>query len=73
MSKKTKVKKNKIKTHKGTAKRFWRTGSGKLKRRQATQDHFNSRESSDHKRAKRSDVSVAKQNDAVVSKLIPYV
>lgn len=65
--------KNKIKTHKGTAKRFWKTGSGILKRRQATQDHFNSRESSDHKRAKRSDVTVAKENEAEVRKLIPYL
>lgn len=56
----------KIKTHKATAKRFKVTGTGKLKRRKAGQDHFNSRESGNTKRNKRRDIS----NDATVEKTI---
>ena len=48
----------KKKTHKGTAKRFWKTGSGKLRHRTSGQDHFNSRERSKTTRAKRKDDTV---------------
>jgi large subunit ribosomal protein L35 len=50
MSKKRKVKKYKLKTHKATAKRFRLTGSGKLVRTKGGKSHFRRRTS---KRTKR--------------------
>jgi large subunit ribosomal protein L35 len=50
MRKKKKNKKYKLKTHKGTAKRFRKTGSGKIMRTKGHQGHFRRRKS---KRAKR--------------------
>jgi large subunit ribosomal protein L35 len=50
MSKKKKKKKFKLKTHKATAKRFRKTGSGKIMRTKGRQGHFRRRKS---KRAKR--------------------
>lgn len=40
----------KMKTHKGTAKRFRSTGSGKLVRKQAGLAHFNAKKSGSRKR-----------------------
>lgn len=40
----------KMKTHKGTAKRFRVTGSGKLVRKQAGMSHFNAKKSGSRKR-----------------------
>lgn len=64
MSKKTKVKKIKQKTHKVISKRITRTKkgkkSGKIMMRKAGQDHFNSRESGNTVRNKRKDLNVSK-------------
>ena len=48
----------KVKTHKGTAKRLRRTGSGKLMHRNSGQDHFNSREAGKVTKNKRRDHSL---------------
>jgi len=40
----------KMKTHKGTAKRFRVTGSGKIVRKQAGMSHFNAKKSGSRKR-----------------------
>ena len=45
MSKKVKVKKYKLKTHKATSKRFRLTGSGKLVRTKGGKSHFRRRTS----------------------------
>jgi large subunit ribosomal protein L35 len=50
MSPRKKRKKFKLKTHKGTAKRFRKTGSGKIMRTKGNQSHLRRRKS---KRAKR--------------------
>lgn len=50
----------KQKTNKRIAKTFWKTGSGKLRRRKAGQDHFNSRESGNTTKNKRRDHDVHK-------------
>ena len=42
-----------LKTHKGFAKRFKITKTGKILKRHASQDHFNARESSRKTRHKR--------------------
>lgn len=51
----------KLKTHKTVAKRIKITASGKLIKRKAGQDHFNSRESGNVTRNKRSDLAVSKR------------
>ena len=60
----------KIKTHKATAKRFTMTGSGKVLRRKAGQDHFNARESGKIKRNKRRDISAASTDTRTIISLI---
>lgn len=49
----------KIKTKKAVAKRFKVTKNGKLVARTANQDHFNSRESGNKTRQKRSDKQIS--------------
>lgn len=49
----------KMKTHKGTAKRFRRTGSGKLMRSKAFKSHILTKKSQKRKRNFRKDVVVA--------------
>jgi large subunit ribosomal protein L35 len=61
----------KVKTHKGTHKRFKKTKTGKLLHRTSGQDHYNSRESSKVTMNKRRDSSMSKQSDNIRS-LIPY-
>jgi large subunit ribosomal protein L35 len=61
----------KVKTHKGTAKRFRKTSSGKLMHRTSGQDHFNSRETGKVRKNKRRDSSLHASNVRVNS-LIPY-
>lgn len=47
-----------LKTHKAIAKRVRTTATGKLVKRKAGQGHFNSRESANTTRNKRSDLGV---------------
>ncbi|MEZ4180422.1 MAG: 50S ribosomal protein L35 [Candidatus Doudnabacteria bacterium] len=62
----------KVKTHKGTAKRFKKTGSGKITHRTSGQDHFNSRESGKVGVNKRSDSNLS-ANNARIKKAIPHI
>lgn len=66
--------KNKIKTHKGTAKRIKVTGGKKKKyiERRTTQDHFNAKESGNKTRAKRNDQQVDKTSRKHIKRLLPY-
>lgn len=52
----------KIKTHKGTAKRIKKRGSGKLKRRTAYSDHFLGRRTTKRKRNIRKKKPIAAAN-----------
>jgi len=63
----------KLKTHKGTRKRFKISGNKKLLRRQAGQDHFNSRERGRTTRNKRRDQQVNRSNEPSMRKLLPYI
>ena len=45
----------KLKTRKCISKRVKVTGTGKVSRRKARQNHFNARQDGNHKRAKRTD------------------
>ncbi|OIO19940.1 MAG: 50S ribosomal protein L35 [Candidatus Magasanikbacteria bacterium CG_4_10_14_0_8_um_filter_32_14] len=65
----------KMKTHKGTTKRFIvkRSKKGiKVLKRHDGQDHFNSRESGNTKRNKRSDNTVSLPLQKIVIKALPY-
>lgn len=53
----------KMKTHRGAAKRFKRTGTGKLRRRQANKNHILEKKSPKRKRQLRQTVEVAKADE----------
>ncbi|MBT4277416.1 50S ribosomal protein L35 [Candidatus Falkowbacteria bacterium] len=53
----------KLKTHKSTSKRFKLTKTGKIKKRTAGQDHFNSREPSKVTRNKRRDKAITNKKE----------
>ena len=53
----------KMKTHKGAAKRFSKTGSGKLKRMRAYKSHILTKKSPKRKRRLRRDTLVATSGD----------
>lgn len=62
----------KQKTHKALAKRVTITKTGKILKRKAGQDHFNSRESGKVTRNKRRDVTFSKVYAQAVQALIPH-
>lgn len=61
----------KIKTHRGAAKRFKRTASGKIKRSRAYGGHFFIRKSSRQKRTLRRTAYVSPADRARVERLLP--
>jgi len=62
----------KLKTNRGAAKRFKKTGSGKIKRRKSNSSHLFTKKSTKRKRKLRSSTLVAKSDLKKVRKLIPY-
>lgn len=62
----------KLKTHQATAKRFNYTGSKKLLRRKAGQDHFNAKESGVVTKRKRRDVSANFTSIRTIKRITPY-
>ncbi|MBP9827694.1 50S ribosomal protein L35 [Patescibacteria group bacterium] len=61
-----------MKTYKALAKRVKITKSGKVTKRKAGQDHFNSRESGNTTRNKRTDITVSDRFVKTVKALLPY-
>lgn len=61
----------KLKTHKGTAKRFRVTKKGKIIKRTAGQNHFNSRENGKVGRNKKSDVVMSTTLNRVIQITLP--
>jgi large subunit ribosomal protein L35 len=61
-----------MKTHKATAKRVKITSTGKVIKRKAGQDHFNSRESGNVTRNKRTDIKMPKTLEKTIKSLLPY-
>ena len=53
----------KMKTHRGAAKRFKRTGTGKLRRRRANKNHILEKKSPKRKRQLRRGVEVSKADE----------
>ena len=62
----------KLKTHRGAAKRFKRTGTGKFIRSKAFKQHILTSKSSKRKRAMRGTAVVAKADSAKLAKMLPY-
>lgn len=58
----------KMKTHKGTAKRFKLTGTGKVKRANAFKSHILEKKSPKRKRAFTKDAYVHKSDEKVIKK-----
>lgn len=62
----------KMKTHRGAAKRFSLTNSGKVKRAKSNRNHFLRRKSAKSKRAMRQNGLVDSTQQNTVKRLIPY-
>lgn len=62
----------KMKSHRGAAKRFKKTGTGKIKRSKAYKSHLLGGKTSKRKRQLRQPGLVSKQETKRISKLIPY-
>ena len=63
----------KLKTHRGTAKRFKLTGTGKVKRSRANKSHILTGKPAKRTRRLRTGTLVAKTDQANIKKLIPYM
>jgi large subunit ribosomal protein L35 len=63
----------KMKTHRGAAKRFKKTGTGKLKRAKAFTSHILTHKSPKRKRNLRKTAYVATTQIKAMKKLLPYL
>ncbi len=63
----------KMKTHRGAAKRFKKTGSGRLKRSKAFKSHILTKKSSKRKRNLRKAALVSPTQEKNMKKLLPYL
>lgn len=63
----------KMKTHRGAAKRFKMTGSGKIKRSKAFMSHILTKKSSKTKRKLRKSGLVSVTQEKTIKKLLPYL
>lgn len=63
----------KMKTHRGAAKRFKKTGTGKIKRNKAFTSHILTKKSPKRKRNLRKSTIASKSNSKVLKKLLPYL
>jgi large subunit ribosomal protein L35 len=62
----------KIKTNRGAAKRFRKTGTGKIRRNKAFSSHILTKKSTKRKRDLRQGTLVAKTDERNIARLIPY-
>ncbi|MDD6795722.1 MAG: 50S ribosomal protein L35 [Clostridiaceae bacterium] len=63
----------KMKTHRGAAKRFKKTGTGKLKRAKAFKSHILTKKSPKRKRNLRKSGLVSTTQEKAMKKLLPYL
>ncbi|MDH5710789.1 MAG: 50S ribosomal protein L35 [Gammaproteobacteria bacterium] len=63
----------KIKSNRGAAKRFRRTGSGSLKRGKSHRRHILTKKSTKRKRHLREASSVHENDIKMINRLIPYI
>ncbi len=67
------MKKYKVKTSKSAAKRFKKTGTGKLVRMKANKSHILNKKTTKRKRNLRKDTVVDKTNVKTMKKIMPYL
>lgn len=63
----------KLKTNRAAAKRFTKTGSGKLKRNKAYKRHILTKKTTKKKRDLRKQAMMDKTNEKVMKKILPYL
>ncbi len=63
----------KLKTKRAAAKRFKRTGTGKLKRNKAYKSHILTKKTTKRKRNLRKATVTDKTNSKVMNKILPYM
>ena len=63
----------KIKTHRGAAKRFSLTGTGKVKRNKAFAGHILTTKTTKRKRNLRKSAVMDKANAKAIKKILPYL
>jgi large subunit ribosomal protein L35 len=63
----------KMKTNRGAAKRFSKTGSGKIKRNKAFSSHILTKKSTKRKRNLRQSGIVDSANAKAIKKILPYM
>jgi large subunit ribosomal protein L35 len=64
---------SKLKTHKGAAKRFKKTGGGGFKHRSADRNHILTKKSTKSKRHRRGPQMVNESDVAALKLMMPYV
>jgi large subunit ribosomal protein L35 len=64
--------KMKLKTHRGAAKRFKKTATGKFKRASAFKHHILTSKTTKRKRGLRKSTLVAEQDQAKLERMLPY-
>ena len=62
----------KLKTHRGAAKRFKRTGTGKFTRSKAFKQHIMTSKTTKQKRGMRGTTTVAASDTAKLQQMLPY-
>ncbi len=62
----------KIKTHRGAAKRFKRTGTGKIRRQHAYHNHLLTKKGTKQKSRLVKPTLVAKSDEAAIKRLMPH-
>jgi len=63
----------KLKTHRGAAKRFKKTGSGKIQRSHAFHSHILTKKRPGRKAALATETEVSPANRKTVKKMLPYL
>jgi large subunit ribosomal protein L35 len=64
--------KMKLKTHRGAAKRFKKTATGKFKRASAFKRHILTSKTTKRKRSLRKSTLVSEQDSAKLERMLPY-
>jgi large subunit ribosomal protein L35 len=62
-----------MKTHRGAAKRFKKSGTGKIQRNHAFHSHILTKKSPGRKAALAGETQVSKANEKTVKKMLPYL
>ena len=63
----------KLKTHKGAAKRFKKTGSGKIERQHAFHSHILTKKGPGRKAKLAGETEVSKANKKTAKRMLPYL